>query len=109
MKIWSWAIALIFVCSLGLLITPGIAESRITDVSAAGGYGIALNDNGTVWLWGAIDQNDNVGHQPVIAPGIDHVVAISLYMYPAVLKDDGIVWVIADHPYHYENGILQDS
>jgi len=110
MKIWSWAITLIFVCSLGLFIAPGIADSRITDVSASSfGYGMALNDNGTVWLWGAVDQNDSVGHQPVIAAGIDHVVDITSYMYPAVLKDDGTVWVLTSSSYHYENGILKDS
>lgn len=99
MKIWSWVIALIFVCSLGLSVAPVIAETRITDVSAtAGGCGIALNDNGTIWLWGSVAYNDDLGLQPIIMPGMDHIVAISGDRYPVVLKDDGTVWLIKNYP-----------
>ena len=104
MKIWSCVIALVFVCSLGLFFAPGIAGSRITDVSAVPS-GIALNDNGTVWVWGSMRYDDPTGLQPVIMPGVDHVIAISGYMGPVVLKDDGTVWILANYPY-FENASL---
>lgn len=99
MKFWSLAIMLVLVCSLGLLVGPGMAESRITEVSAdASGCGIALNDNGTVWLWGSVSYNDDTGLQPVIMPGVDHVVAITGDFSPVVLKDDGTVWLLRNYP-----------
>jgi alpha-tubulin suppressor-like RCC1 family protein/predicted transcriptional regulator len=106
MKVRSWAIALI--CLLALS-APAIAESGITNVSAAvPGCGIALNDNGTVWLWGSISDNDPTGLQPIIMPGIDHVVGISGYMRPAVLKDDGTVWILRNYPY-FENATMMET
>ncbi|BAI60822.1 hypothetical protein MCP_0750 [Methanocella paludicola SANAE] len=103
MRSWTCVIALVFVCSLGLFVEPGLAESRITDVSAdASGCGIALNDNGTIWLWGTVATNDDTGLQPIIMPGVDHVVAVTGQMYPVVLKDDGTVWLIKNYPY-FEN------
>ena len=103
MKLRSWVVALIFVCLLSLLAAPGTAESRITNVSAAAsGCSIALNDNGTVWIWGSGSSDDDLGIQPVLMPGVDHVVAISGYLSPAVLKDDGTVWILRNYPY-FEN------
>ena len=66
MKIWSLVIALIFICSIGLFIAPGIAESRITAVYTNTGYSLALNDNGTVWVWGtATSSYSGNGVQPL--------------------------------------------
>ncbi len=72
----SLVVALIFLCLLSLLAAPGTAESRITNVSAvASGCSIALNDNGTVWIWGSGTSTDDLDFKPAIMPGIDHIVA----------------------------------
>lgn len=100
MKIWSWAIALAFVC-LFAAVMPGVAESRITEISADSAVSMALNDNGTVWARGTpyyIGCDTVDGLQPVIVPGMDHVMATSNYMGPVILKDDGTVWVLKYYP-----------
>jgi alpha-tubulin suppressor-like RCC1 family protein/predicted transcriptional regulator len=80
-----------------------MAESRITAVSANNGYSLALNDNGTVWVWGKATVLSEEGLQPIIMPGVDRVVAIAGYgQYPVVLKDDGTVWLLANYP-DFEN------
>ncbi len=115
MKIWSLVIALIFICSIGLFIAPGIAESRITAVYTNTGYSLALNDNGTVWVWGTATSSYSgngvqpFGLHPIIMPGIDRAVAIAGYgQYPVVLKDDGTVWLLANYP-DLENASLLAS
>ncbi len=113
MKIWSWAIPLAFMCLLVLITAPGMAESRITAILAVPPCGVALNDNGTVWMWGGHDERSmseypGIGLQPVILPGVDHVVAVSSHAGIAVLKDDGTVWIIRDYPY-FENASLLAS
>ena len=103
MRVRSWAILLI-VCLLSLLVAPCMAESRIVDI----GCGMALNDNGTVWIWGMGSPDNTCGLQPVVMPGVDHVVGTSGAFSPIVLKDDGTVWFLKNYPL-FENTSYQLS
>ena len=107
MKIGSCVIILISVCLFSLLAAPGMAESRVISIST-GGCTIALNDNGTVWLWGTHSSDETYGLRPTIMPGVNHVVSTSGYLSPAVLKDDGTVWVLRNYPM-FENTSYQLS
>jgi alpha-tubulin suppressor-like RCC1 family protein/predicted transcriptional regulator len=81
-----------------------MAESRIVGI----GYGMALNDNGTVWIWGTGSPDTAYGLQPVIMPGVNHVVSTSRYLSPVVLNDNGTVCVLKNYPM-FENTSYQLS
>ncbi|WP_139992202.1 stalk domain-containing protein [Paenibacillus paridis] len=68
----------------------------ITQVEMSGGNGVALDNQGTVWSWGANDYGelgDNTkGFKSAAVPVFSDAAKIQFDGYTMVLKKDGTVW-----------------
>ena len=97
-------LAIILTLSLAVAILPfAVGAEFVTKpmIAAGGEYTLALRYDGTVWAWGANNQNQlgvfvagNRRATPMQIPGLSEITAIAAgEVHSLALKNDGTVWV----------------
>jgi len=67
--------------------------SGITAIDGGSSHTIALQYDGTVWVWGNIFRTSSIGDAPVQVQGLNNVTAIAGGGYHNIaLRNDGMVW-----------------
>jgi len=95
-------IILLTIGMMAFLIVPSFTEARIVSMSASDDqHSAAINDDGTVWVWGARTIKDTTGLAPTVHPELSGIKAVS---GEYALKDDGTVWEMGYQDIYDEKG-----